>query len=49
MKLELTIDEANALIGLIDIAVKTGGLQVAPTALAMVQKLKEAAEKKDSE
>jgi hypothetical protein len=49
MKLELTLDEANALISLIDIAVKAGGLQVAPTAVAMMQKLKDAAEKKDSE
>lgn len=49
MKLELTIDEANALISLIDIAVKAGGLQVATTAVVMVQKIKEAAEKKDSE
>lgn len=49
MKIELTIDEANALINLIDIAVKAGGLQVALNAVAMVQKLKDAAEKKDVE
>lgn len=49
MKIELTIDEANALLSLIDIAVKAAGLQVAPVALAMAQKLKDAAEKKDSE
>lgn len=49
MKLEVTIDEANALINLIDLAVKAGGLQVAPVAVAMMQKLKEAADKKDAE
>ena len=46
MKLELTIEEANVIIGLIDIAVKSSGLQVASHAVAMVQKIKEAAEKK---
>lgn len=49
MKIELTIEEANALINLIDLAVKAGGLQVAPTAVAMMQKLKEAADKRDAE
>lgn len=49
MKIELNVDEANALINLIDIAVKAGGLQVAPMAVAMMQKLREAADKKDSE
>lgn len=47
MKIELTVDEANAIIALIDIAVKSAGLQVAAPAAALVQKIKEAAEKKD--
>lgn len=49
MKLELTIDEANTIIGLIDIAVKSAGLQVAAPATALVQKIKAAAEKKEAE
>ena len=49
MKVEFTIEEANTLIGLLDLAVKAGGLQVAPNAVAMMQKLKDAAEKKDVE
>lgn len=49
MKIELTIEEANALLSLIDIAVKAAGLQAAPAALAMAQKIKDASEKKDSE
>lgn len=49
MKIDLTIDEANALINLIDIAVKAGGLQVAAPAVALMQKIKDAAEKKETE
>lgn len=49
MKIELTIEEANALINLIDLAVKAGGIQVAPMAVAMMQKLREAADKKGPE
>ena len=49
MKVEFTIEEANALIGLLDLAVKAGGLQVAHNAVVMMQKLKDAAEKKDVE
>lgn len=49
MKIELTLEEANTLLNLIDVAVKAGGLQVAPVAVAMMQKIQEAAEKKDSE
>lgn len=49
MKVEFTIEEANTLIGLLDLAVKAGGLQVAPNAVNMMQKLKDAAEKKEGE
>lgn len=49
MKVEFTIEEANTLIGLLDLAVKAGGLQVAASAVNMMQKLKNAAEKKDEE
>lgn len=49
MKVDFTIEEANTLIGLLDLAVKAGGLQTAHAALAIAQKLKDAAEKKDSE
>lgn len=49
MKVEFTIEEANTLIGLLDLAVKAGGLQVAASAVNIMQKLKNAAEKKDEE
>ena len=48
MTIELTKDEANALVGLIDLAVKSGGLQVANAALVIMKKVEEAA-KKDAE
>lgn len=35
----LTEEDANALLQMLDIAVKAGGLQVAPTALALAQKI----------
>jgi hypothetical protein len=35
----LTEAEANALLGLIDIAVKAAGLQIAATALSLAEKL----------
>ena len=43
MKLELTIDEANQLLSLMDLAVKAGGLQVSAVALPLAQKLQAAA------
>lgn len=49
MKVDFTIEEANTLVGLLDLAVKAGGLQVASNAVAMLQKLKDAVEKKDAE
>lgn len=39
--MELTQDEKMALLGLIDIAVKAAGLQVAEPALRIAQKLQE--------
>jgi hypothetical protein len=42
MKIELTVQEANSLLMLIDIAVKSAGLQVAPAAIAMMQKIQQA-------
>lgn len=50
MTIDLTKEEATALIQLIDIAVKAGGLQVANAALVLATKLDEAAKKqKDDE
>lgn len=43
MKIELTPDEANALAGLLDMAVKAGGIRSAAAALAIFQKLEAAA------
>lgn len=43
IKLEMTIDEANALAALIDLAVKAGGIKVAGAAAALMQKLEDAA------
>lgn len=37
-----TEQEANALLALLDVAVKAEGLQVAPTALALAQKIQAA-------
>lgn len=42
MKLELTEQEANQLVNLLDVAVKAGGLQAASPALALVIKLQNA-------
>lgn len=43
IKLEMTLDEANALATLIDMAVKAGGIKVAGAAAALMQKLEDAA------
>lgn len=43
IKLEMTMEEANALATLIDMAVKAGGIKVAGAAAALMQKLEEAA------
>jgi predicted DNA-binding transcriptional regulator YafY len=42
MKLELTDDEAQALVGLLDLGVKAGGLKVAAAAAVVLQKLQAA-------
>lgn len=49
MTIELTKEEATALVQLIDLAVKSGGLQVANAALVLMSKLDAAAkaEKED--
>lgn len=44
MKIELTQNEANVLTGLIDIAVKSGGLQVAEAAVVLTGKIAAAAQ-----
>lgn len=41
--IQLTNDEAQALVQLLDIAVKAGGIRVAQPALQLTQKLDEAA------
>ena len=48
MKLELTTEEAQALVSLLDLAVKAGGLQAATAAVPLFAKLQEAA-KQDAE
>lgn len=49
MTIELTPDEANALAGLLDIAVKANGLRSAAAALAIFQKLEAAAKEPQGE
>lgn len=43
-KIEMSADEINVLLGLIDLAVKAGGLQVAQNAVILAAKLRAAAE-----
>lgn len=45
MTIEFTNEEATILVQLLDMAVKSGGLQVASAALALVNKLEEASKK----
>jgi hypothetical protein len=47
MNIELNKEEANALVGLIDMAVKAGGLQVANAALVLMKKIDDAAKAAD--
>ena len=42
--ISLNENEANALLGLLDIATKAGGLQVAENAIFFVKKIQEAAQ-----
>ena len=51
MTIELTQQEAQALIGLLDLATKSGGLQVAQAALPLAVKVQTAldAETKDAQ
>lgn len=49
MKLELTKEEAQALVALIDLAVKSGGLQVASAALVITKKIDDAAKESSKE
>ena len=44
MTLELTNEEAQTLVSLLDLAVKAGGLQAATAAVPLFEKLKEAAQ-----
>lgn len=48
MKIEITKDQAQALLNLIDIAVKAGGLQVASTAVFFHNLLETAARAENS-
>lgn len=43
IKLELTLEEANALANLLDLAVKSGGIRVAGAAANFMQRLEDAA------
>jgi hypothetical protein len=49
MKIEFTKEEAQALVGLIDLAVKSGGLQVANAALVIMKKIDDAAKESSKE
>lgn len=44
VKFELTIEEANALVNLLDLAVKRGGIRTATIAVPLLQKLEQAAQ-----
>ena len=44
IQLELNEKEANALLELLDIATKAGGLRAAPNALAFVKKIQDQAQ-----
>ena len=43
IKLSLTLDEAQVLVQLLDVAVRTRGLEVAGAALGLVNKVQQAA------
>lgn len=45
MKLELTLEEAQTLINLIDVAVRAQGLAIAQPAYQLFQRIKDTAEK----
>ena len=47
IKIELTKEEMQALVGLIDMAVKSGGLQVANAALVLIKKIEASAKAAD--
>lgn len=49
MTIDLSKEEAMALVQLIDLAVKSGGIQVASAALAIMQKLDAAAKSQKEE
>lgn len=44
LNISLTNDEATALVNMIDLAVKAGGIRVAGAGLVIVQKLEQAAQ-----
>jgi len=48
IKIEFTVEEANALLNLLDVAVKAGGIRVAPVALSIVQRVEDAAKKENT-
>jgi len=48
IKIEFSKDEVNALISLIDLATKGGGLQVAEAAVVLAKKIQAATQPKDS-
>ena len=49
MKFELTKEEAQALLGLLDLATKAGGLQVAQAALPIAVKVQAELDKEQAE
>jgi hypothetical protein len=48
IKIEMTVDEANALLNLLDVAVKAGGIRIAPAALTIVQKIENSAKSENT-
>lgn len=48
IELKLNEQQVNLLVGLVDLAVKTGGLQVAPGAMQIVALIQEAIDKANS-
>ena len=49
MNITLTNEEANALVNLLDIAVKAGGIRSASAAIVILQKIEQAAKNEATE
>jgi hypothetical protein len=49
IKIEMTLEEANSLANLLDLAVKAGGIRVAAAGATFMQRLEEAAKEVKAE